>query len=312
MLIATGILLHSVESVPGPLPEQAPFSLWMNEGINAALGKHSLASFLILLFLIVLQSILFGTLAERTQLLYKNTWLPVLFFGLFNLVFTEQTRFNPELWANVFLVLAVMSMFQAQGKERALPALLNAGILSGLAFLFAPSTLMFIPVFIFGIVMFKQVRTLDVFQYLFGYFLVLFTTVTILYLLKMDEVVLAYLSLDYIHPGNWEVWQDPYFTGLIAFLAVILIPTLLRLQQNFFKNTIRVRKLQQFILAYFIVSVLYALLGAQKIQTAIGIMSLPLSIYFTYYFLPDKRKWLKEVVFLLFLCLLVFQHLRPF
>ncbi|MBI1221948.1 MAG: hypothetical protein GC180_05025 [Bacteroidetes bacterium] len=311
-LFAIGTFLWLLHAPVEPDKGESPFSLWMNEGILQLFGPDSFSGFVVLLVLVIIQSILFGALAERTQLLYKNTWLPILFFGLFNLVFPEQLRFNPELLANVFLVLAVVSMFQAQGKERALPALLNSGILCGVSFLFAPSTFLFIPVFVIGIVMFKQVRALDIFQYLFGYFLVLFTGVTVTYLLGMQEVPAAYLRLPYLHTGTFKIWKNPNFAGMMALMALVLIPTLLRLQQNFYKNTIRVRKLQQFILLYFIFSLGYVVFGAQHIQTAIGITALPLSVYFTYYFLSDKRKWLRELVFLVLLMLVILQHWKPF
>jgi len=286
----------------------APFALWMQQGLMELFGESSRGPSIIALFLILLQSILFGALAERNQLLYKNTWLPILFFALFNLVFPAQLNLSAELMANTFLVLAVMAMFQAQGKVFALPALMNAGILCGLAFLFAPSTFLFIPVFLFGIMLFKQVRSLDFLQYLTGYGIVIFLTITVLYLLNMEAVVANYWSIDFLHPGDGAIWREPYFLGFTVFLLLILIPTFFRVQQNFYKNTVRVRKLQQFILVYFVFAILYILLGAQSAKTAMGILALPLSVYFTYHYLPEKRKFLKDVSFFLLLFAILLQH----
>lgn len=307
-----GVIFINLNGTPAVQQDIAPFAQWMQQGLAALFGEESNGASIIALVLILLQSILFGALAERTQLLYKNTWLPILFFALFNLVFPAQLQLTAELMANTFLVLAVMSIFQAQGKEFALPALMNAGILCGMAFLFAPSTFLFFPVFILGIVLFKQVRLLDFLQFFTGYFIVLFLSVTVLYLLGLESVVEEYMALSFMHPGDGAIWREPYFAGLGVFLLIILVPTLFRVQQNFYKNTVRVRKLQQFILAYFIFAVIYSILGAQSAKTAMSVLALPLSVYFTYHFLPEKRKFLKDVSFFLLLFAILLQHLSLF
>ncbi|MDX5319771.1 MAG: DUF6427 family protein [Bacteroidota bacterium] len=312
MVIAFGIVSYSVESEHQSIPIEVPFARWMQEGLDALFGLNGSGSIVVVISLISIQSLVFGILAERTQLLYKTTWLPVLFFGLLNLTFPEQFYTQQDLWSNMFLLLAVMAMFRAQGMERALPALMNAGLLSGLAFMFSPSTFLFIPLFLIGIVLFKQVRGVDIFQYLFGYAFVLLTTLTVLKLIGRDEIIDQYLQVKFLHLGQTSVWKDPYFSVFVAGLALIMVPTFLRLQQNFYKNTIRVRKLQQFILIYFFVAIVYAIFGAQKVQTAFGILALPLAVYLTYYFLPDKRIWLKESIFLLLLFAIFMQHARWF
>lgn len=311
-IIAWGLLLINLSDVAGVQQGVAPFSLWMQEGLVELFDASSIWPSVFVLIIILFQSILFGSLAERNQLLYKNTWLPILFFALFNMVFQAQLNLSAELLANTFLVLAVMSMFQAQGKEYALPALINAGMLCGMAFLFAPSTFLFIPVFLFGIMLFKQVRTLDFLQYLTGYGLVLFLAITVLYLLNMEAVVGEYWTINFLHPGDGSIWREPYFIGFSAFLLLILIPTLFRVQQNFYKNTVRVRKLQQFIFVYFVFAIIYSLLGAQSAKTAMGILALPLSVYFTYHYLPEKRKFLKDVSFFLLLFAILLQHWHLF
>lgn len=312
MLFGVGFLLFTVEAPYQAQTVLSPLSNKVQAGVLLFFGEDSKLPFLCALLLIVLQSVLFGLMAERHQLLYKNTWLPILFFGLFNMVFPVQLGLHPELLANTFLILAVMAMFQAQGKERALPALINAGILGGIAFLFSPGTFVFIPVFILGIMLFKPLSGLDIFQYLFGYALVLFACVTALYLMHRQDVVQAYLEMNYVMPGRGIIWREPYFLGFIVLLILIFVPTFYRLQRNFFRNTVRVRKLQQYLLVYLLFALLYSFIGIQSVQGAMSILALPLSVFITYYFLSDKRKWLRETVFLLFLFAIFSQHYQLF
>ncbi|HCS21086.1 MAG TPA: hypothetical protein DIW47_11100 [Bacteroidetes bacterium] len=312
LLLGLGFLLYGLDPEVIPLTEPTPLTKWTRKSLELIFGGTRAGVFSIALILIIVQSLLFGLLAERHQLLYKNTWLPVLFFGLFNMVFPEQLTLHPELLANTFLVLAVMAIFQAQGKEKAMPALINAGILGGIAFLFAPETFLVIPVFIVGIMFFKPLTGLDIFQYLTGYGLVLFFSITLMYLIGREDVVHAYVNSTWISPGPGEVWREPYFLGFMGLLLAILIPTFFLLQQNFFRNTVRVRKLQQYLLVYLFFTLLFAFFGIQSIKNAMSILALPLSVFLTYFFLPDKRKWVREFIFILFLFVLFLQHVPLF
>lgn len=312
LLLGIGLLLHGIDPETVPLSKPAPLTIWTQEKLIVLFGGSTTIIFIMALLLIILQSMLFGFLAERHQLLYKNTWLPVLFFGLFNMLFPEQLALHPELLANTFLVLAVMAMFQAQGKEKAMPALINAGILGGIAFLFAPSTFLIIPVFILGIMFFKPLTGLDIFQYLTGYILVPFFGATLMYLLDKEEIVLFYQNITYLSPGNGEIWREPYFSGIMGLLILILVPTFFLLQQNFFRNTVRVRKLQQYLLVYLVFALLFGFLGTQSVKNAMSILALPLSVFLTYFFLSDKRKWIRETAFFLFLIAIVLQHAHLF
>lgn len=311
-LLGAGFLLHSLQPVSLISQEISPLSKWVHAKMSGGYEEGSFMEFSAALLLILVQSLIFGFLAERHQLLYKNTWLTVLFFGLFNMLFPEQLHLHPELLANTFLLLAVMAMFQAQGKEKAMPALINAGILGGIAFMFAPGTFLLIPVFIVGIMFFKPLAELDIFQYLTGYILVLFFGTTILYMTGNEQVVMGYRHMAYLSPVNGEILREPYFSGLMALLTLILINTFFRLQQNFFRNTVRVRKLQQYLLVYLFFALIYTIFGMQSIRNAMSILSLPLSMFVTYFFLSDKRKWIQETVFILFLLALALQYIHPF
>lgn len=312
LLFLTGLaLLLWFFSIPSSTePVHFPIALWIVEGMTSLMGEGSRSEFFIVLAFILLQSTLFGIMAERTQLLYKNTWLPVLFFGFFQLIFPAQLRMNGELLANTFLVLAVLAVFMAQGKERALPALMNAGLCTGIAFLFAPATMLFIPVFLLGILLFKPLRGLDLLQYLLGIVYPVLIAFSVFYFADMDAEIKAYTEGTYFKAGEGQIWSNPYFLGFSIGMGLLFLVIFVRMQQNFFRNTIRVRKFQQFLFFYFLIALLYAMIGAQSIETGIGILALPLSIFLSYYFLPDKRQWLQEVVFFLILFSVFLLH-RP-
>lgn len=307
VLTCLGILLHYAGNMPPRVSNPTPLAHLFIEFLAT---EGSAADFYWALGLILIQSILFGLIAEKNQLLYKNTYLPALFYGLISMLFPEQLELNPELIASFFLLIAVLSLFSTQGQRQALPALINAGFLGGLAFLISPSTVIYVPVFFVGIFYLKPSRAIDFAQFLFGYLITLFTGFTLLYGLGASDIIQAYLDFPIWQNGTAVVWTNVNFVYLISLLLLVLVPTFFRLQQNFFRNTVRVRKLQGFLVVYLIFSVPYALFGSHTIQTAASVMALPASVFFTYFFLPDKRKWLYEFIFLLILFGLLAQHFQ--
>ena len=295
------------------MPEKGyPVGQWLLEGMNQAFGIDSLTAFLLWLVLVVTQSVLFGVLAEKLQLLYKNTWLPVVFFGLSLMVFPSQLIWNGELLANCFLVFAVMALFRAQGKDRALPALINSGIAAGLALLFSPGTLLFLPVFFLGIWLFKPIRLLDIFQFLFGYTFFPILGFSLVFGTEEWPLLLDYFSQPLFSLAYNPIWQEPYFLGFGIYISLLFLFTFVRMQQNFFRNTVKVRKMQQFLVFYFVLSLLFVLAGNQSFKTGISLLSLPVSVFMSYHFLPDKRAWFREIEFWLILAGIFLLHVPLF
>lgn len=308
-LIGMATVMHAIGPISTRPIKATPLAAFL---IDLVAIEGTNRSFLMALLLIIVQSVLFGILAERNQLLYKSTYLPALFYGLFSICYPEQLRLNPELIASTFLLLAVTFLFSFQGVRQALPALFNAGVIGAMAFLISPSTILFLPVFLSGILSLKPARVIDFIQFLAGYILLVFFCFTWLKWEGDAKVIDAYLTHFNFTANLGGDWLDWNVLFLGALIGITLIPTFFRLQQNFFRNTIRARKLQGFLLVYLIFGLAYSVFGAASVHTSGTVLALPLSIFFTYYFLSDKRRLLRESIFLIFLFAIIAQHLSIF
>ncbi len=263
-------------------------------------GYKSLAAFSSF-GLILIQAITFGFFIQRYDVLYKSTWLPTLFFGFFCLVFREQLSISSSLVANLFLILSFNFLFRAHGKERALPEILNTGMALGLATLFDPQVIFFLPVTVFGMYAFKPGRPLDILQLLLGITLPWYFLAALNYAFDWGLSLQVYWQqriAQFIAPDWSSDTNKLIFFGLLAVLFGYIF---LQVQQSFFRNTIRVRKYQQFMLLYFLSSLIVGLISTKPFAQTLIYLAAPLSVYMSFYFLTDKKKYFREFVFYLFL-----------
>ncbi|TNE79038.1 MAG: hypothetical protein EP332_12295 [Bacteroidetes bacterium] len=275
---------------------------WINFASTGVWAK--VASFV----LILLEAVFAAVLTQKYQLLYKATWLPLFFYGMVCLLFPVQLNILPSHLAMLFLLLSINSLFQAQGKEKTLPELFSAGFFLGMAGLFQNQSLLFVPTLIIGIFSFKPSRIIDYLQFLIGVLMPLYFY-GILAFMQPSLPGLIQEDLKPLISMEWRPMGDELNALMIlGFTLVFLLFVFIRLQQNFFRNTVKVRKYQQFMLVYFLNAAFLVAFSPQPLYQNIPFLAGPMSVYLTYYFLPDKRKVLKEFIFILMLGLWMNAH----
>jgi hypothetical protein len=279
-----------------------PAGQWLKKAKDAFFYGKNHGEALVSSCLIIVQALYFGYIMCRHDILHKNTYLPAVFFGLFNMLFPEQLKLTSQLAGNGFMVLAIGNIFSIQGKEKALPGIMNAGMFMGLAVLFIPQMLVFIPLFLVALFLFKPLRSVDFFQFLTGVLLPVYLLGMLLFFLGYEVDTAAYFKQN-IFDTHFDVLtgDNSFILFFLGFLALILLMVFVRLQQNFYKNTVKMRKYQQFMLAYFFFSVLSLIFSPQPFQQNFTFVAAPLGVFLSYYFLSGKKRWAKEAVFLLLL-----------
>lgn len=294
------------------------FSLWGNEvaaepyylqdGWWIQLKAYPIWVKVLTFLLILVEAIMAAVLTQKYQLLYKATWLPLFFFGMVSFLFPVQLAMLPSHLATLFILLSINSLFQAQGKEHTLPELFSAGFFLGIAGLFQNQSLLFIPTLFIGIFSFKPSRVLDYLQFLTGVIMPLYFYGVLAFLQPALPGLIQH-DLKPMISMEWRPMGEELSALLVlGFTLVFLLFVFIRLQQNFFRNTVKVRKYQQFMLVYFLNAAFLVAFSPQPLNQNIPFLAGPMSVYLTYYFLPDKRKYLKEFMFILMLVLWMNAH----
>ncbi|TXF87727.1 hypothetical protein FUA23_17490 [Neolewinella aurantiaca] len=159
-------------------------------------GKRWL-SLLLPVLLVTMQGIVANMLVTRYRLSRKVTQFPGLFIVLcWGLIpaFRELQSFH---FANLFLMLGLLSLASVYKKEEAAVPLFNAGAWLGLASLFVPLYLCLLPALIIGVGTLRRPDLRSIMQLLVGGGLMYFLGFTIAYIF-----------------GNWEGVPARNFSGL--------------------------------------------------------------------------------------------------
>ena len=96
----------------------------------------------------------------------------------------------------------------------------------------------------------------------------------------------------------------------IAVVSVLMILTFYRIRQNFYKNAARIRNFQQVIFIFLMVSLLSLALTGSVAEYRFVMLTIPVSIMISYYFLAGKKAWINEMLFWVLMATLILNHLN--
>lgn len=188
-------------------------------------GEHRWLTLLLPVVLVTIQGVIANVLVTRHRMSRKVTQFPGLFIILCWALVPAFRELQALHFANLFLMLGLLSLARVYKKEEAAVPLFNVGAWLGIASLFVPLYLCLLPAFVIGMGMLRRPDTRSVLQILVGGGLMYFLVFTSIYLF-----------------GNWDGALGRHFSGfgLISFsgfdsqllpgligLAVLLLFTIL-------------------------------------------------------------------------------------
>ncbi|MFK8164333.1 MAG: hypothetical protein AB8H12_17950 [Lewinella sp.] len=217
MFLQLPVIFGWVEVVPA-LAGSGVGGSWLIEWTK---GKFYLTTLLPVLFITV-QGVIANVLVTRHRLSRKVTQFPGLFLILCWAMVPSFHALHPVQVANIFLLLALLSMGRLYKKEEPAVPLFNAGAWLGMAALFSPTYLMLIPALIIGISILRQITFKSIFQLLTGTLVIFSLVFTYAYLTDVLPVALA------LQFSALEWWQLPSFpplklSGLITLALLLLV-----------------------------------------------------------------------------------------
>jgi hypothetical protein len=251
-------------------------------------------------------------IVQKHEVLYKNSYLPALFYVLFIAIIPQFLTLHPVLLANSLLLFVLDKFFKIYKSPASMSLAFDSCFIIGLTTLIYLPALSFFLVFALSILILKTFSWRDLLVGLIGLSLPFFFT--FIYYFWTDN--LAAFSDKFFLRNIRQLWDTK---GLVlqgyritlAVTSLIFILTLIRIRQNFYKNVTRIRNYQQVIFIFLGVALLSLIFSAGSVAVyRFSILVIPLSVMISYYFLAAKKKWWTEVLFWLLLGLVVFNHIN--
>ena len=228
-----------------------------------ALVGH-LPSFVIKLICIAIvsfQAIYIHRIVVKHEVLYKDSYLPSLMFAVIASCLPEFQQFSPVLVVN-FLMLFVMSKSFALFKEESpVPLIFDSCFLIAIASLiYLPASFFFV-LFLIGLLVLRPFHWREWVVAFIGFVLPYFFISVYFFWIGGLKNFYSRLFTNHI---NQRLFYEIHFTKpltiLVCLLGGLLVLTLFKLRDNFYKNAIKTRIVQQVTIIYLIIATLSALM----------------------------------------------------
>lgn len=260
---------------------------------------------------VFVQALILNYLANHFNLLGRPTFLPALMYVALTSLFPPFLFFTPPLLCNFLLLWMLFKMFRLYKSADAKASCFDLGMIV------AVGTMLYLPfIFLFAaiwmaLILFKPFAWRDWTSGIAGFITVFF-------------FVAVYYYWNNRLGQFFTIWQPlatrfPIKISINYYNYIVLVPVLIilalglfRIQQNFRKSVVQVRKSVQLLLGvFFVCSITFYTQAAFRLEHFL-LCAVPCTVFFAYYFLYAPRKWLSEALFLLLLAGIIYFQFNTF
>lgn len=270
-----------------------------------------LANVLLAAAIVFVQALLLNRFANHFNLLGKPGFLPALMYVTLTALFTPFLVLSPALVCNfliIWMLFKLVSFYKAKDSKT---SAFDVGMMVAIgSLLYLPFVFFFIMIWI-ALVVFKPFNWREWATSVLGYTTVFFFLAVYYYLGdKLNHFGAIWLPLGTKFPDKIILSTYSYF--LLVPVALILILCFVKLQQNFYKSIVQVRKVFQLLVILFIVGALTFFVKAAFLINHFVLCAVPAAIFFAYYFSHARIRWFYESLFLLLLALTIYFQFNTF
>lgn len=261
--------------------------------------------------LILAQALWLNYFINNHNLLGKPSFLPALMFVTVTAIFPVFSTLSAPLICNFLMIWMLQKSLDFYKNEAAVSTAYDLGLMVGVGTLiYFPFIALFIVIWI-GLLIFRSFNWHEWISALMGFFTVFFFLSVYYYLTgHLAAFQQLWLMFDADLPGI--TIGNPYRFLVLVPLLIIFVPALFRLQSNFLKSMVMVRKTFQLLFFMLMVVALSACIKTDFHFSHFLLLAMPVSIITAYYFLYATKKWFYESLYLLLLCTLIYFQFNNF
>jgi hypothetical protein len=273
--------------------------------LSGLIGTHPIPGIISSLILVGLMAFLIVNLNTVLFFINERSFLPALFYILLSGLLPQYQLLNPAIIAAVFLMLAIRRIMESYRIQGTAYNFFDAGILIATGSLFYANLIWFGLILFAGIALLRPWNLKEVVLSVLGLLTPYLLTIGFYYVAGAD-IEGFFTLLNYNLFGMQAqfafsplVIVGLILTGLLTFASIAHLFTMIN------SKKIQSRKTFILLLWVFIVSiVMYLIIPAVSVEI-LWITAIPVSYFLSHYFLFLRRKLLSEILFTLFLVLIL-------
>jgi hypothetical protein len=260
---------------------------------------------------VLIQSVLVNYLINHYNLLGRPSFLPGLMYVTLSGLFTPFLVLSAPLLCNfviIWMLFKLMDLYKSED-TKALAFDLGMLVATG-SLIYLPFTYFVLIVWI-ALVIFRPFNWREWTASLIGYVTVFFFIGVIYYLTdRLPYFHRIWLPLGSTFTGPQVL--DKYDFLLLIPVMVIIVLGLFKLQENFFKSYVLIRKAFQLLFFMVVVAAI-----SFYVRPAFGLShfllcAVPMAIFFAYYFLYARSRWMYESLFFLLVASIIYFQFNNF
>ncbi len=286
-----------------------PFSAAVYGVIDVLFGRSQLAWQIISLIVVSVQCFLFNKILLINKAFEENTYIPGVAYGVLMSWFFDMFSLSPAVLGLTFVIIAVGGVFEhMELKAKRDEQLLYIGLHLGVAVMFYLPYILVVPLILLGFLFFTGTVPRRYLLFLYG--MILPVILAIMYYMftgRLKEVLRQFVFSFFEYPvTHYFGWLELLI--LFALPIFFILGGIIRVIQGV-RLTVFQSNLSQFMILWLLVGALYVFFVKEIAPVNLIFFLPPAAFFISHYFFSFRKKWIAEIIFLLFLAGPVFFNL---
>jgi uncharacterized protein DUF6427 len=271
---------------------------------------HKFIYFLLGLSLVISQTIHLNFVCNKHEVLYRNSFLPGLFYALLSCSIPQFTSFHPVLIVNSILIFTLNKIFRLYKNDAPLAWDFDTCVLLSIMTLFYLPAIIFLLLYAVSLIVLRPFSWRDWVVGLMGFITPVFFVLLYYFLTdRLHEINHFIYATEISRKFNIKNAVPAGYPITILWVTAVFILSIFRLQANFQKNAAKTRSYQLIILFFVILSLLMIIFTPTETLFRFSIFCIPLSVIISYFFLTTKKVWITEPLLYALIIFIIYNYI---
>ncbi|MBD1394061.1 DUF6427 family protein [Mucilaginibacter glaciei] len=260
--------------------------------------------------LILVQAVLVNYMVNHFNLLGKPSFLPALMYVTVTALFTPFMVLSAPLICNFLVIWMLFKLLSLYKSDDAKSTAYDLGIIVALgSLIYLPYIYLFLSIWI-ALIIFKPFNWREWISGVLGYFTVFFFFAVFYYL---NNRLGSFYDIWAPLGTKFPAIHIKYINYLVLVpVLLILVLYFFKLQQNYFKSYVQVRKSFQLLFIIFLIAGFSFYVKSEFNLNHFLLCAVPAAVFFSYYFINAHIKWFYESLYLLLLISIIYFQFNTF
>jgi hypothetical protein len=283
--------------------DSMPLYEWLYSGISRL---HVWLQLAISWLLISIQAIYLNQLIVKHELFPRLTFLPALLFITLSVLFPEMMLIQPAFFVNLILLVVLDKVFFFYKNPTPARQVFDASFLLAVATLIDGSAITFYIYLLISLLILLPfywrtwIISFVAFALPYYFMSVYFFLTDSLASFWLQRIPKALHFTQFVPPH-----LKPLQIATLCLLLLMFIFSVYSVAKNFYRNIIRIRRYFQLTFLFILFSLLSLLFTRAVSLQSISILTIPISIFLSYFLLQVKKKAFAEILFFLLVMFII-------